>query len=119
MQHHLLHKCARVTALILRHVEAQYPHVKVDSRIKVGRKDLTSPSPDRRTTCLTHSVPAADRRCRDSGVSKETPHNCVRRSPRKTSAHAEKSKSRRIRIARLPWVSQIAELVYNGGTRAK
>lgn len=32
---------------------------------------------------------------------------------------AFKSKSRRIRIARLPWVSQIAELVYKGGTRAK
>jgi len=31
----------------------------------------------------------------------------------------EKSKSRRIRIARLPWVSQIAELVYKGGTRTK
>ena len=28
MQHHLLHKRARVMALILRHVEAQYPHVK-------------------------------------------------------------------------------------------
>ena len=32
---------ARVTPLILRHAEAQYPRVKVDGRIKVGRKDLT------------------------------------------------------------------------------
>jgi len=32
---------------------------------------------------------------------------------------AEKSKSRRIRITKLPWVSQIAELAYKGGTRAK
>ena len=31
---------ARVMALILRHVEAQYPGVKVDGRVKVRREDL-------------------------------------------------------------------------------
>ena len=73
---------ARVTALILRHAEAQYPGVKVDGRIKVGRKDLKS---QRHLHPLIvadpHISAAADRAC----LSGRRAADIVRRRARATT----------------------------------